>query len=127
MSTLLTLYGGGRDDDNVAPLRNGGHELKAILHRHVIDQLEDESDNLLEGSRGTLAQFVLEQVQGYVRRRQLAVSRYEIDHLAEELVDELVGFGPLEILLRDSAVTEILVNGPRHIFQEREGVLYHTD
>ncbi|HWK53564.1 MAG TPA: CpaF family protein [Hyphomicrobiales bacterium] len=128
MSTPLTLYGGGRDEDKAPPsYRNGGHELKAILHRHVIDQLEEESENLLEGNRGALAQFVLEQVQSYVRRRQLAVSRYEIDHLAEELVDELVGFGPLEILLRDSAVTEILVNGPRHIFQEREGVLYQTD
>ncbi len=106
-----------------APYEDTSNELKAILHRYVIDQLEEEQDNLLEGSRARLAQYVHEQVQSYVRRRQLVVSRYEIDRLSEELVDELVGYGPLELLLRDPNVTEILVNGPRNIFIETEGVL----
>lgn len=103
------------------------HDLKAVLHRYIIDELEDEEDNLLDGSRPTLLQFVFERVQEYVRRRQLPVSRYEMDRLAEELVDELTGFGPLELLLRDASVTEILVNGPRNIFVEREGVLWPSD
>jgi pilus assembly protein CpaF len=107
-------------------MEGASHELKAVLHRFVIDQLEEEQDNLLDGNRAQLAQYVHEQVQSYVRRRQLVVSRYEIDRLAEELVDELVGFGPLELLLRDPAVTEILVNGPRHIFVETDGVLHPT-
>ena len=102
-------------------------ELKAVLHRYLIDELEDEHDNLLEGSRSALALFVGQRVQDYIRRRQMAVSRYEIDRLAEELVDELTGFGPLEVLLRDPTVTEILVNGPRHLFVEREGVLSRAD
>jgi pilus assembly protein CpaF len=113
-------------DAEPSSLEGASHELKAVLHRYVIDQLEEETDNLLDGSRAQLAQYVHEQVQSYVRRRQLVVSRYEIDRLAEELVDELVGFGPLELLLRDPAVTEILVNGPRHIFVETEGVLHPT-
>jgi len=103
------------------------YDLKAVLHRYIIGELEDEEDNLLEGSRPTLLQFVFERVQEYVRRRQLPVSRYEMDRLAEELVDELTGFGPLELLLRDASVTEILVNGPRNIFVEREGVLWPSD
>lgn len=103
------------------------YDLKAVLHRYIIDELEDEEDNLLDGSRPTLLQFVFERVQEYVRRRQLPVSRYEMDRLAEELVDELTGFGPLELLLRDASVTEILVNGPRNIFVEREGVLWPSD
>lgn len=103
------------------------HDLKAVLHRYIIDELEDEEDNLIEGSRPALLQFVFERVREYVRRRQLPVSRYEMDRLAEELVDELTGFGPLELLLRDASVTEILVNGPRNIFVEREGVLWPSD
>lgn len=109
----------GRSSDN--------QDLKAILHRHLIDELEDESENLLEGSRMALALFVGQRVQDYIRRRQIALSRYEIDRLAEELVDELTGFGPLEVLLRDPTVTEILVNGPHHLFVEREGVLSAAD
>jgi len=111
-----------------ASLRDqGSHNLKGVLHRYIIDELEQENDNILEGSRNLLARFVHDRTQDYVRRRQLAVSRYEIDRLAEELVDELVGYGPLELLLQNSQVTEILVNGPRNIFVERDGILHKTD
>ena len=111
-----------------ASLRDqGSHNLKGVLHRYIIDELEQENDNILEGSRNLLARFVHDRTQDYVRRRQLAVSRYEIDRLAEELVDELVGYGPLELLLQNSQVTEILVNGPRNIFVERDGILRKTD
>lgn len=115
-----SLFGIGQD-------RLGNRSLKAALHRHIIDALEDEGQNLLEGTRQMLAQFVSERVADYVRSSQLAVSRYEMDQLSEELVDELVGFGPLEVLLRDASVTEILVNGPHRVFVERNGVLQHSD
>ncbi|MCY1404558.1 helicase/secretion neighborhood ATPase [compost metagenome] len=101
--------------------------LKLILHRHIIDAIEDSGKNLLEGSRAQLAQFVTEIVGDYIARQHLAVSRYEMERLAEELVDELTGFGPLEVLLRDPTVTEILVNGPQRVFIERSGVLHQTD
>lgn len=110
-----------------AGLGPGVAELKAQLHRYIIDQLEDETDNLLEGPRQTLARFVAGKVGEYTRHAQFAVSRYEADRLTEELVDELVGFGPLEVLLRDRSVSEILVNGPQRIFIERNGVLHHSD
>jgi len=115
----MTSPGGNRND-------NASYELKAVLHRYVIDQLAEES-NLLEGARPALSNFVREHIEIYVRRRQLVMSRYEMDHLTEELVDELVGFGPLELLLRDRTTTEILVNGPHNVFVEREGILHRTD
>ncbi|EIK96544.1 type II/IV secretion system protein [Pseudomonas sp. M47T1] len=101
--------------------------LKLVLHRFIIDAIEESGKNLLEGSRASLAQFVMDKVGDYIARRHLAVSRYEMERLAEELVDELTGFGPLEVLLRDPSVTEILVNGPHRVFVERQGVLHHTD
>ena len=109
------------------PGDQAGYDLKAVLHRHVIDELDHETDNLLDGTRAALVQFVFDRVQGYVRRRQLPVSRYEMDRLTEELVDELTGFGPLELLLRDDTITEILVNGPRHLFVERDGILHPSN
>lgn len=106
---------------------NDAQGLKLILHRYIIDAIEETGKNLLEGSRPALAQFVTDKVGEYIGRLHLAISRYEMERLAEELVDELTGFGPLEVLLRDPSVTEILVNGPHKVFIERDGVLHHTD
>jgi pilus assembly protein CpaF len=105
----------------------GAQGLKLALHRHIIDAIEEEGINVLEGARPAVAQFVTDQVVDYVNRHHLAVSRYEMERLAEELVDELTGYGPLEVLLRDASVTEILVNGPDRVFIEREGVLHQSD
>jgi len=115
----------------VTPAANGnGNDaqgLKLVLHRYIIDAIEDSGRNMLEGARPVLAQFVTDKVADYIARMRLAISRYEMERLAEELVDELTGFGPLEVLLRDASITEILVNGPNKVFVERDGVLHHTD
>ena len=101
--------------------------LKMRLHRYIIDEIDEDGMNLLEGARPAVAQYVSEKVSEYAARRQLAISRYELDRLAEEVVDELTGFGPLEILLRDPGISEILVNGPDRVFIEHEGRLYQSD
>ncbi|MFJ4375533.1 CpaF family protein [Pseudomonas japonica] len=116
------LFGGPRHNLAADP-----QALKRALHRYIIDAIEDSGRNLLEGARPALAQFVVEHVGEYIARLHLALSRYEMERMAEELVDELTGFGPLEVLLRDSSVTEILVNGPFRVFVERAGVLHQTD
>ncbi|WP_324833584.1 CpaF family protein [Pseudomonas saxonica] len=117
------LFGSGLYKDGRAD-----HDgLKLVLHRYIIDAIEKSGKNLLEDSRQALSQFVTDRVAEYVSRLHLAISRYEMERLAEEIVDELTGFGPLEVLLRDPAVTEILVNGPYRVFVEREGVLSQTD
>ncbi|MBH3427522.1 CpaF family protein [Pseudomonas alkylphenolica] len=122
MSSVDELFGGPRHNQD-----NDPHVLKRALHRYLIDAIEDSGRNLLEGARPALAQFVMEQVGDYIARLHLALSRYEMERLAEELVDELTGYGPLEVLLRDTSVTEILVNGPHRVFVERAGVLQQTD
>ncbi|MFC4859837.1 CpaF family protein [Pseudomonas sp. MAHUQ-62] len=106
---------------------NDPQGLKLVLHRYIIDAIDDDGVNVLEGARGAVSQYVIDKVVEFVGRHHLAVSRYEMERLAEELVDELTGFGPLEVLLRDPGVTEILVNGPCRIFIEREGVLHQSD
>lgn len=110
-----------------AKQQNELQSLKLSLHKFIVDSLDDENTHLLEAPRSTVALFVSERVMDYVKKYQLALSRYETERLAEELVDELIGFGPLEVLLRDASVTEILVNGPNRIFVEREGKLHNCD
>lgn len=101
--------------------------LKERLHRYLIDQLGEEASNLLEGSRPILKRFLTLHIQTFTRIHQVAVSGYEIDRLTEEMLDELTGFGPLEVLLSDPSVTEILVNGSARIFVERRGILSLSD
>ena len=110
-----------------AAAHNDHDGLKLVLHRYIIDAIEESGQNLLEGSRQSLAQFVIDKVAEYITRMHLAISRYEMERLAEEIVDELTGFGPLEVLLRDVSITEILVNGPHRVFIERDGVLHQSD
>lgn len=100
--------------------------LKLRLHRHVIDCIEEDGFSLLDDARHVLLDYVQDRVHKYVTESQIATSRYELDRLCEEIVDELTGLGPLESLLDDPAITEVLVNGPEHIFLEREGVLHRS-
>ena len=70
-------------------------------------------------------------VEGIVDRaidvRRLIMTRDERLRLIEEMADDLTGFGPLEPLLRDETITEIMVNGPRHVYIERGGKIQRVD
>ncbi|NHI02296.1 CpaF family protein [Oceanimonas sp. MB9] len=113
-------FGDGHGQGNIVA-------FKGALHRYIIEALEEHPDNLLDRGRHQLTPFVNAQVADYARSRHIPISRYEQEQLSEELVDELVGFGPLEVLLKDPEVTEILVNGPSRLFIERRGVLQRSD
>ncbi|WP_447589165.1 CpaF family protein [Aquipseudomonas campi] len=120
-----SLFGGTA---RPSPTGHQEHQrLKLVLHRHIIDAIDEDGVNVLEGARPVVAQYVTDKVVDYVSRHHLALSRYEMERMAEELVDELIGYGPLEILLRDPAVTEILVNGPDRLFVECDGVLHQSE
>ena len=56
-----------------------------------------------------------------------AVTREERAHLVEEMVHDVTGFGPLEPLLNDETITEVMVNGPSHIYIERAGRIERID
>src|SRR5947207_1204472 len=55
------------------------------------------------------------------------LSTGERDRLVNEVIDETFGLGPLEKLMRDTAVTDILINGPKTIYVERNGMLERSD
>lgn len=57
----------------------------------------------------------------------LVVSRNERDRLFEMLLDEIIGFGPIQPLLNDDDITEVMVNGPKMIFMERNGKIQQSD
>ena len=60
-------------------------------------------------------------VDRVIRGHNFAVNRDERTRLVQEMIDEITGFGPLEPLLNDPTITEVMVNGPEHIYIERAG------
>jgi len=80
------------------------------------------------------------EIQGDVLRREIRVviehlcdgesnlmSRLERDRLVEEVLDETLGLGPLELLLKDSTISDIMINGPKDIYVERNGKVERTN
>lgn len=102
-------------------------DLRPDLHRHLIATIEQDGIDISGWLRGNVTDYVADRCARYVAERGVALSRYDLDRLVEEVVDELVGYGPLQQLLADNRVTEILVNGADRIFVEREGRLRETD
>jgi pilus assembly protein CpaF len=101
-------------------------ELKFQLHQHLIAEIERDHVGLLDLARGEIAAYVREKVIAYIAERHLPISGYDLENLVEDVVDELAGYGPLESLIKDDRINDILVNGPRKIFIERDGRLETT-
>lgn len=101
-------------------------ELKFQLHRHLIAEIEHDRIGLLNLVREEVVAYVREKVISYVADRHLPISGYDLENLVEDVVDELAGYGPLESLIKDDRINDILVNGPKKIFIERDGRLETT-
>jgi len=100
-------------------------ELKVELHKRLLENLnlaalEHASEASLKQEIGAISTEALEEMSVALPKEDRAV-------LNQELYDEVMGLGPLEPLLKDETVNDILVNGPNRIFVERSGKLELTD
>ena len=98
-------------------------KLKRGLHQHLIAQIEERNLDIDGWSPAKTERFVSEQVRRYVMDQRLAVNQRESETLAQDARDELVGFGPIQSLVDDDSVNDIVVNGPQRVFVERNGKL----
>ena len=99
-------------------------EEKLKLHARIIDEF---NLTLLEKlPRGELVKQVAAYVATYVRSERISLNQRELEIFSEEIVDEMTGYGPIEPLLKDPTVTDILINTHRLCFVERFGKLYET-
>lgn len=98
-------------------------QLKAALHLHLIGTIEDRGLRLEEWSRERARDFIRDEIRAYVRSRQVAINQSEVQILADDVFDEMLGFGPLQPLIDNDDVDDIVVNGPAHVYTERQGRL----
>jgi pilus assembly protein CpaF len=95
--------------------------IKADLHRKILDRLDLEK--LGRTSNGEAREEVLAVVRNMIAAEPMPLSFAERERLAREILDEIFGFGPLESLLRDPTISDILVNRFDQIYVERNGKL----
>jgi pilus assembly protein CpaF len=99
--------------------------IKSELHKELVASLDFEQVHQI--SRDELQQRLRKSLADTINTRQLPLNRSERDRLVEEILNEITGLGPLEPLLRDPSITDILINGADTVYVEREGRLERVD
>jgi pilus assembly protein CpaF len=114
---------GGGDDAALA--QHTFQEMKARLHRAIINRMDLTKLGQLEPEQ--LRSEVSRLAEGLLAVENAPLSANERDRLVEDVRHELFGLGPLEPLLADPTISDILVNAPQNIYIERRGKLERTD
>src|SRR5688572_3906350 len=99
-------------------------ELKRKIHGKLVDKLDLSRVGELEGD--VLRREIRLVVEHLCDTEDTLLNRQERERLIDEVLDETFGLGPLELLLKDSTVCDILINGPKHVYVERRGKMERT-
>lgn len=103
---------------------SGFEELKQRIHGKLVDKLDLSRVGELEGD--TLRREIRLVVEHLCDTQDTLLNRAERERLIDEVLDETFGLGPLEALLKDPAISDILINGPKNIYAERRGKMEKT-
>src|SRR5687767_14435142 len=111
--------GGGRRRDPVLD------ELRQKIHHHLIDELGPILyDKRL--SEEDLRRRVHEQLHAALAQERAPLSAADKAQLIQDVSDDILGYGPIDRLLKDEDITEVMVNGPESVYVEKSGKLTKT-
>ena len=114
-----------RTPSRKSDLRPEYQELKFTLHRKLLDQINLDALAGIENDR--IHAEVRQAALMIVEQEPTLLTASEKEQIAEEVLHEVFGLGPLEPLLQDPTISDILVNGYRQVYVERAGVLETTN
>jgi pilus assembly protein CpaF len=98
--------------------------LKRRIHGKLVDKLDLTRVGELEGD--VLRREIRLVVEHLCDTEDTLLNRTERERLVEEVLDETFGLGPLELLLKDATISDILINGPKNVYVERRGKMEKT-
>jgi pilus assembly protein CpaF len=101
-----------------APPLDAYAELKARLQQKIVAELDPKLDL---SKQDQVRKTIEDLFNNFLALEEVVLARSERTRLFEELISEILGYGPLEKLLQDTTIDEIMVNGPRNIYVERRG------
>src|SRR5918996_460707 len=110
--------------NNKQPFSQHHQEMKFSIHRKLLDRINLQALSSMAGER--MRSEVRAAVAKLVEEERTPLSLVEKDRLIEEVLDEVFGLGPLEPLLEDPTVSDILVSGSKQVYVERKGLLELT-
>jgi pilus assembly protein CpaF len=110
---------------NVPAAQSDMADTKLHIYTLLMEQIDIAVSSRLP--REELKRQIIDLIGEIVIEQKLPLNQLEQQTLANEIVDDMLGYGPLEPLLRDEAVTDIMVNGPYQIYVERKGKLELTN
>jgi pilus assembly protein CpaF len=108
----------------VAPARDTFQDLKSRIHNKLIAELDPSMDVT---KTDEVRQTIEEMYDALLTQENLILGRADRQRLLEQIVAEILGYGPIEPLLSDDSVTEIMVNGPNAVYVERAGRVEPVD
>ena len=100
-------------------------ELKRQIHAKLVERLD--FTRVRDLASDALRRDIRRVVEHLCDTENPLLNRLEREKLIEEILDETLGFGPLEVLLKDPTISDILVNGPYQVYVGRRGKLEKTD
>ena len=112
-------------DGSQSPNNWSSFELKNRIHRHLIERIDLAKVDVLP--RDVVEQQIRQVVEDLLADEETPLSRWERNQIILEIQHETFGLGPIEPLIRDPSVSDILVNGPQDVFVERHGKLEETN
>jgi pilus assembly protein CpaF len=103
--------------------------LKVRLHRRIVDDMSQEESKLLtdDGEKKLLEEAVARIANIVMDEESVPIPRNDRSRIITELVDEVLGYGPIDPLLKDDSISEIMVNSASQVYVERKGKLVLTD
>jgi pilus assembly protein CpaF len=101
-------------------------ELKMKIQNRVIKELDIDFNDISEQNE-ELKREINSIITKHIEQESLNMTSNQKKKIKEELLDEIIGFGPITGLLNNDKVTEIMVNGPNQVYMEKEGKLVLTD
>ncbi|GAB4472155.1 MAG: CpaF family protein [Anaerolineales bacterium] len=123
VKSRLTAVQSRRVSPTVAPQRDTYLDLKTRVQNRLLAELDPGMDISRVSEVRQTIQELFDQVLG---EENIVLSRPERHRLFEQIVAEILGFGPLQPLLEDETITEIMVNGAKNIYVERNGKLHRV-
>ncbi len=108
----------------IAPsLRADLRQLRAKLLQRVISEL----DPGLQTDSGRIRRQIEQVFNEALDSEEVPLPRVERNRLLEAVIADITSYGPIDPLLRDDTITEVMVNGPQQVYVERSGLIYETD
>jgi pilus assembly protein CpaF len=109
-----------------APVREDPYEdIKSKIYKKIIDEIKTDSFKALDDAdeAENLEKEITTIVESFLNEDNTFISRNERQKIVSEIIDETIGFGPINPLIQDPTVSEIMVNGPEQVYVERKGKL----